>query len=100
MFATDEEKMQNVLRRIGTYMFEKLSEDFKVINLDEKRIQRRKDEIAEQVNRILLSGEAEGIRQTPSGCIIGNVETVEKLNALKAELNKLNGKTGYNNGQT
>ena len=77
--------MDNILKKIGDYMFEKLKEDFKVIDLEKERI-------AKQVNKMMLSGETDSIRQTPTGTVIGSYETTERLKALKEKLNKINGR--------
>ena len=83
----------NIFKRIGDYMFEKLSEDFKVLNLE-------REKIAKQVNDMMQSGETNKVRQTPTGIIIGQLEVTEKLNALKEELNKINSREYTKNGET
>ena len=83
----------NVFKRIGDYMFERLSEDFKVLNLE-------REKIAKQVNEMMLTGETDKVRQTSTGIIIGQLEVTEKLNALKEELNKINSREYIKNGET
>jgi len=83
----------NIFKRIGDYMFEKLSEDFKVLNLE-------REKIAKQVNEMMLTGETDKVRQTSTGIIIGQLEVTEKLNALKEELNKINSREYIKNGKT
>lgn len=85
--------LDNIFKRIGDYMFEKLSEDFKVLNLE-------REKIAKQVNEMMLTGETDKVRQTPTGIIIGQLEVMEKLNALKEELNKINSREYTKNGET
>ena len=84
MKINEELDMSNldVLYKIGDFLFEKAKEDMEIVNLERERI-------AKQVNDMMKSGETDLVKQTPTGIIIGNPEVAAKLNALKAELGKL-----------
>ena len=77
--------MEDILQRIGDFLFEKAQEDNKVVNFE-------REKIAKQVNDMMKSGETDKVKQTATGGVIGNPETVAKLNALKARLNEINSK--------
>ena len=77
--------MEEILQRIGDFLFEKAEEDKKVIDFE-------REKIAKQVNDMMKSGETDKVKQTSTGQIIGNPEVVAKLNALKSKLNELNSK--------
>ena len=77
--------MEEILQRIGDFLFEKAEEDKKVIDFE-------KEKIAKQVNDMMKSGETDKVKQTSTGQVIGNPEVVAKLNALKSKLNELNSK--------
>ena len=74
--------MEDILQRIGDFLFEKMEEDKRVINLERERI-------AKQVNDMMKSGETDKVKQTETGAIIGNPDVVSKLNDLKKQLGKL-----------
>lgn len=73
----------DVLYKIGDFLYERAKKDMEIVNLE-------KEQIAKQVNDMMKSGETDLVRQTPTGIIIGNPETVAKLNSLKEKLRKLN----------
>lgn len=76
--------IEDILQRIGDFLFEKAEEDAKMINFEKERI-------AKQVNNMMKSGDTDKVRQTSTGEIVGDPEVVKKLNDLKAKLRK-NGK--------
>ncbi len=77
--------MEEILQKIGDFLFEKAEEDKKVFDLERERI-------AKQVNDMMKSGDTDKVKQTNTGEIIGKPEIIAKLRALKAEVRKLNNK--------
>lgn len=85
-----EVNMEDILMRIGEYLFEKAQDDSKIVDFNKKKKDKAKEELAIKINKMFLSGETDKVKQTPNGTLIGDPDTVQRLNSMKKELEDLN----------
>ena len=57
-----------------------------------KPINFRREQIAKEVNRMMMNGETDNLKQTSSGNILGDPKTVKKLTDMKNELKEMDKK--------
>ena len=91
-----ENEIYNILEEITQNILSILEGDAIDFNKKKKEIetQRERDNIANEVNDMMASGETRKVRQTSTGNLIGNPETVKKLYGLRDRLKKLCGEEG------
>lgn len=91
-----ENEIYSILEEITQNILSILEGDVIDFNKKKKEIetQRERDNIANEVNDMMASGETRKVRQTSTGNLIGNPETVKKLYGLRDRLKKLCGEEG------